>query len=126
MYYHHSYFVILCHLGKFLKTFCVRYSMFLFMSCFVYILLQCKLFEVRKKKSFESFPPPPLDDINGSFSPKGAMCTVFRLMFKRSLSFYMFLSHIIHYPSIVATVEPRYNEVLGTMKITLLYQGPVA
>ena len=24
---------------------------------------------------------------------------------------------------IIITVEPRYNEVIGTMKITLLYQG---
>ena len=32
----------------------------------------------------------------------------------------------LQYMSIYSTVEPRYNEVLGTMNITLLYQGKFA
>ena len=28
----------------------------------------------------------------------------------------------VHNPQVLYTVEPRYNEVLGTMKFTLLYQ----
>ena len=33
------------------------------------------------------------------------------------------LSKVDFYEGFHCTVEPRYNEVLGTMKITLLYQG---
>ena len=47
------------------------------------------------------------------FTAQISICTQFRLI----------LAHHWKYVEIQGTVEPHYNEDLGTMKITLLYQG---
>ena len=49
------------------------------------------------------------------------MCTVFGPRFSAEKSYTSFVSAILHTVSHFAgTVEPRYNEDLRTMKITLL------
>ena len=45
------------------------------------------------------------------------------MIFKKSLRVNEFIIHYtVNHHNIINTVEPRYNEILGTMKIILLYQ----
>ena len=44
-------------------------------------------------------------------------CTITK--YKQTISFFLMIGSALHW---VYTVEPLYNEVLGTMKITLLYR----
>ena len=66
--------------------------------------------------------------ISVSFSVRSVRNLVFTLVLVRDASFQAMPEnrpwHFFFRPFCPqSTVEPRYNEVLGTMKITLLYQG---
>ena len=103
----------------------------------VYVMMASRIYfvciESLMKKCFSKFPtslgrwdgggggrgsastPPPLFQTNNLGNIWPVFGQIFRERFGQGFFFFFCLLYCY-------TVEPRYNEVLGTMKITLLYQ----